>query len=57
MAPLLREFVRRFGPPEQARLHFQAARLEVLKGLRAVLDARIEQVGKRDRKGHAIKIE
>jgi hypothetical protein len=44
--PLLTEFLRHFGPPEEARRHFASARLEVLKGLRALLDARIEQVAK-----------
>jgi hypothetical protein len=44
--PLLSEMVRRLGPPEEARRHFDAARLEFLKGLRALLDARIAHVSK-----------
>jgi hypothetical protein len=49
--------LRRLGPPEQARRHFDAARVEFLKGLRAVIDARIEQVSKANAKGQKISIE
>jgi hypothetical protein len=47
------------GPPEEARQHFNAARLEFLKGLQAVLDARIAQVSKPATKtrGEKIKVE
>ena len=57
--PLLSELLRRLGPPEEARQHFNAARLEFLKGLRAVLDARIAQVSKPATKtrGEKIKVE
>jgi hypothetical protein len=55
--PALSDLLRRLGPPEQARRHFETARLEMLKGLRAILDARIEQVSKRGRKGEKIEIE
>jgi hypothetical protein len=49
--------LRRLGPPEPARRHFDAARLEFLKGLRALLDARIAQVSKRGAKGEKINVE
>jgi hypothetical protein len=55
--PALSDLLRRLGPPEQARRHFETARLEMLKGLRAILDARIEQVSKRSRKGEKIEVE
>lgn len=55
--PALSDLLRRLGPPEQARRHFETARLEMLKGLRAILDARIEQVSKRNRKGEKIEVE
>jgi hypothetical protein len=51
------ELVRRLGPPEQARSHFDAARLEFLKGLRALLDARIEHFSKSKLKGEKISVE
>jgi hypothetical protein len=55
--PALSDLLRRLGPPEQACKHFETARLEMLKGLRAILDARIEQASKRDRKGEKIEVE
>lgn len=54
--PALSEFLRRWGPPEEARKHFETARLEVLKGLRALLDARIDQVSKNRSKGQKIEV-
>jgi len=51
------EMLRRFGPPAEARRHFDMARVEILKGIRAIVDARIEQVSKRDRKGQKIEVE
>jgi len=51
------EMIRRFGPPAEARKHFDMARVEILKGIRAIVDARIEQVSKRDRKGQKIQVE
>jgi len=53
--PLLTELLRRMGPPEAARQHFDAARLEFLKGVRALIDARIAQVSKP--KGEKIEVE
>jgi len=55
--PLLCDLLRRLGPPEPARRHFDAARIEFLKGLRAVLDARIAQVSKRNARGEKINVE
>ncbi len=55
--PVLSDFLRRLGPPEEARHHFDAARVEFLKGLRALIDARIEQVTKAKAKGEKIAVE
>jgi hypothetical protein len=49
--------MRRLGPPEQARQHFESARIEMLKGLRALLDARIEQRSKAKTKGEKIAVD
>jgi outer membrane protein TolC len=49
--------LKRLGPPEPARRHFDAARLEFLKGLRELLDARIAQCSKRKAKGEKINVE
>jgi len=53
----LTQFLRRLGPPEEARRHFEAARVEILKGFRALLDARIERVSKAGRRGEKIAVE
>jgi hypothetical protein len=55
--PALTELLRRLGPPEEVRRHFSAARVEFLKGLRALIDARIEQVSKATAKGEKIEVE
>jgi hypothetical protein len=53
--PAVSELLKRLGPPPEARRHFDAARLEFLKGLRALLDARIAEVSKP--RGEKIKVE
>jgi hypothetical protein len=53
----LSELLRRLAPPAEARGHFDAARLEFLKGLRALLDARIEHVSKPRSKGQKLRVE
>jgi hypothetical protein len=55
--PALTELLARLAPPAEARRHYETARLEFLKGLRAVLDARIERVSKPKTRGQAINIE
>lgn len=44
LSQIASEFFRRFGPNEQVRNHFQQARVEVLKGLRALIDQRINDL-------------
>lgn len=55
--PLLSEFVRRMGPPEGAKRHFDAARVEFLKGVRAMIDARIDDLSKAEPKGTKLNVE
>ena len=57
VGPAMTELLRRLGPPDEARRHFDAARVEFLKGLRAVIDARIEGLAKPKARGQAIKVE
>ena len=57
LGPGLSDLLRRLGPPEQARRHFETARIEILKGLRALIEARIEQFSKRHDKGEKIQVE
>ena len=49
---LLRSFV-----PDEVYEHFTNARVEVLKGLRAMIDARIQRLSSEARKGVSITVE
>ena len=57
VGPILSELLQRLAPPAAARGHFETARLEFLKGLRALLDARIEHCSKARTKGEKISVE
>lgn len=50
-------FLREIGPPEPAKQHFDQARVEFLKGLRALIDHRIEQISKQSQKGTKLTVE
>ncbi|MBK9167824.1 MAG: hypothetical protein IPM24_10200 [Bryobacterales bacterium] len=43
--------------PDQAREHFRNSRIEVLKGLRSLIDQRIEQLSRSHKKGTTVIIE
>lgn len=43
--------------PEQTQEHFRNARVEVLKGIRSLLDARIEQLSQHPQKGTKVSVE
>ena len=53
----LNELIHRLGPPEQARQHFENARIEMLKGVRALVDARIAQRSRSKSKGEKIAVD
>jgi len=55
--PVLTELLRRLAPPEEARRHFETARVEFLKGLRAVIDDRIARRSKSKVRGQPIRVE
>lgn len=55
--PALTEFLERMGPPEDVKAHFRAARVEFLKGIRALIDQRIEQLSRTEEKGATIPVE
>jgi hypothetical protein len=46
-----------FGPSEPVRRHFTQARLEILKGLRAFLDQRINDLQKQPARGVKVAID
>jgi hypothetical protein len=43
--------------PEETQKHFRAARVEALKGIRTLLDARIERLSKEAPKGTKVTVE
>ncbi len=49
--------LRNFAGSGEACEHFAHARIEMLKGIRAIIDARIDRLSSERRKGTAIKIE
>jgi hypothetical protein len=51
------DFLKRLGPPPEARRHFETARVEFLKGIRALIDARIAHFAKPQPKGEKITVE
>jgi hypothetical protein len=55
--PALSEFLRRLGPPPEAKRHFDAARIEFLKGVRTLIDQRINDLNKTEAKGASITVE
>ncbi len=53
------EFVESVLPPENVRQHFRASRVEFWKGVRAMVDLRIEHISKggKQQKGAAVPVE
>ena len=49
--------LRNFVPSNEVYEHFTNARVEVLKGLRAMIDARIQRLSSEARKGVSITVE
>lgn len=55
--PEISQLLKRLGPGEAAESHFKAARVEFLKGLRAIIDRRIEDLSKSETKGTKVSVE
>jgi len=55
--PAFTRFLKDIGPPGPAKQHFDQARVEILKGLRALIDHRIEQISKDPQKGTKLTVE
>ena len=49
--------MRNFGPSESVVEHFRTARIEVLKGIRQMIDDRIARTQKRQAKGTSFGVE
>jgi len=46
-----------FGPSEEVTSHFRQSRIEFLKGIRTLLDERIEHMSKPEQKGTRVTVE
>ncbi|MEO8663107.1 MAG: hypothetical protein ABI693_31900 [Bryobacteraceae bacterium] len=55
--PALTQVMENLGPSEAVRSHFKAARVEFLKGLRAMIDSKIQDLSKPEQKGSTIPVE
>ena len=55
--PALTDFLKHMGPPEGARQHFSQARVEFLKGLRAIIDKKIDEINKHPERGDKVTVE
>ena len=55
-APQIEAFIDHLWP-ENTREHFRNARIEMLKGVRSILDARIERLSKTAQKGTKLTVE
>jgi hypothetical protein len=53
----LANLLRCLAPPVEASEHFRSAQVEFLKGVRALIDARIEQLSAGRQKGTSVAIE
>ncbi|HVW84041.1 MAG TPA: hypothetical protein VHB50_05155 [Bryobacteraceae bacterium] len=51
------KFFRNIGPSEDAAEHFRQSRIEFLKGIRRILDDRIERIGRTGRRGTHVVVE
>ena len=54
---MVTEFAKKLGPSEEVSQHFRAARLEILKGLRAMLDEQIAGMAETPRQGTKFTVE
>jgi len=46
-----------FGLPPDAGEHFRQARIEILKGIRSLIDNRIESLARKNQKGTRVTVE
>ena len=53
----LKKFLNDIGPSEEAKNHFRQSRVELLKGIRRIIDDRIERVSQTSSKGTHVVVE
>ncbi len=55
--PEISQLLKRLGPGEAAESHFRSARVEFLKGIRAMLDRQIEDLSRAPGKGTRVPVD
>ena len=50
----LKKFLNEVGPSEEAKGHFRQSRVELLKGIRRLIDDRIERVSRSSKGTHVV---
>ncbi|MCX6597351.1 MAG: hypothetical protein NTV70_13395 [Acidobacteria bacterium] len=55
--PALSQILTKLGPGEEAAEHFRGARVEFLKGIRALIDKQLESLAKPESKGSKVTVE
>ena len=53
----VKKFMSEIGPSEEAKSHFRQSRVELLKGIRRIIDDRIDRVGRSEHKGTHVVVE
>jgi hypothetical protein len=53
----MKKFMNEMGPSEEAKGHFRTSRVELLKGIRRIIDDRIERVSQKGSKGTHVVVE
>jgi hypothetical protein len=53
----MNKFARDFGPSDEVRSHFRNSRIEFLKGIRRIIDERINRLSADEQKGSRVSVE
>jgi hypothetical protein len=53
----MKKFMNEMGPSEEAKSHFRQSRVELLKGIRRIIDDRIDRVSQKGAKGTHVVVE
>ena len=53
----MNKFAREFGPSDEVRSHFRNSRIEFLKGIRKIIDERINRLSTNEQKGSRVTVE
>ena len=57
IGPEISSILRKLGPSDEVRQHFKNARVEMLKGIRQMIDERIEHLNRAQQKGTHVPVD